>query len=119
MVYCVQPQVLYREDPDFQAKWREAKLRCDLILIDVLRKHLLLRVIGKSQSTLRDLSKTTYKNIRKYASNDEASNSVKNTLQEDERERKQRIEQRAKRRLKADINKKAAPANKRRPDKEQ
>ena len=84
-VYCAQPQVLYKEDPDFQAEWREAKLRCEMILIDVLRRHLSLRVTGKSQNSLRDLSKSAYnKHIRKYTSNAEASNSVKNTLHEAE-----------------------------------
>ena len=58
LVYCTQPQVLEKEDPDFQAEWHEAKLKCELILIEVLRRHLTLRVIGKSQNRLRDLSKS-------------------------------------------------------------
>ena len=120
LVYCAQPQVLDKEDPDFQAEWREAKFKRELILIEVLRRHLTLRVIGKSRNRLRDLSKSVYKNIRKYASNAKASNTVKNTLQEAEQECKQRNEQRAKCRQEAENQRKAAPANKkRRPEKQQ
>ena len=115
----IQPQVLYKEDPDFQAEWREAKLRCELILIDVLRRHLSLRVIGKSWNSLRDLGKSAYKNIRKYAFNAEASNSVKNTLHEAESEHKQRNKQRANHHLEAGNQKKAALAKKRGPEKQQ
>lgn len=69
--------------------WNEAKLKCELIPIDVMRKHLSLRVIGRSQDNLRDIGKATYKNIRKYASISEATNSVNNTLQEVEKERRE------------------------------
>ena len=87
-------------------------MKCELILIDVIRKHLSVRVIGRSQDNLRNIGKGAYKNIRRFASNTEATNSVNNTLHEAEKERKERQEQRAKRRAETD-HKKTGPANKR------
>ena len=105
--------MLFKEDQEFQKDWNKAKLKCELILIDVIHKHLSIRVIGHSQDNLRDMGQTAYKNIRKYALTSEASNLVNNTLHEAKKERKERKELRAKRRLEVN-NKKAGPANKKR-----
>ena len=100
----IQPQVLFKEDPEFQVEWNEAKLECELRLINILRKHLRLRVIHRSKATLRNLGKDTFVRIRRYASNSRATDSIDKVLQEADAERKQRNELRAKRKLEANNN---------------
>ena len=57
----IQPQVLLKEDPEFQNEWNRAKVECELKLINVIRKHLRTRVIGKSQENLQQMGKETFK----------------------------------------------------------
>ena len=97
----IQPQVLLKEDPEFQVEWNEAILECELRLINILRKHLRLRVIHRSKATLRNLGKDTFVSIRRYASNSRAIDSIDKVLQEADAERKKRNELRAKRKLEA------------------
>ena len=97
----VQPQVLLKEDPNFQREWAERKLDCELRLIGVLQKHLRERVVGQSQLNVRSLGKDTFVSIRRLASSTEATEAIDQTLQEAEKERKERNEQRAKRKLEA------------------
>ena len=100
----IQPQVLFKEDPEFQVEWNEAKLECELRLINILRKHLRLRVIHRSKATLRNLGKDTFVRIRRYASNNRATDSIDKVLQEADAERKKRNELRAKRKLETNNN---------------
>lgn len=48
-------------------------------LLIATNKHLRVRVIGNSESTLRTTGKDTFVNIRKYPSNSEASSSIDKT----------------------------------------
>ena len=97
----VQLQVLLKEDADFQKDWADNKLECELRLIEMLWKHLRLRVIGQSQQNVRNLGRDTFLNIRRLASSTEATEAIDQTLQEAEKERKERNELRAKRKLEA------------------
>ena len=109
----IQLQVLLKEDADFQKDWADNKLECELRLIEMLWKHLRLRV---SQQNVRNLGRDTFLNIRRLASSTEATEAIDQTLQEAEKERKERNELRAKRKLEAATSndKKQQNQNKRR-----